>query len=43
MANSSIIGSAKNKIIKEFIKDIDIILAIGEYTFLIHIQAMQHM
>lgn len=30
MANSSIIGSAKNKIIKEFIKDIDIILAIGD-------------
>lgn len=29
MANSSIIGKAKNKIIKEFIKDIDIIQAIG--------------
>lgn len=30
MANSSIIGKAKNKIIKEFIKDEDIILAIGD-------------
>lgn len=29
MANSSIIGSAKNKIVKEFIKDKDIIAAIG--------------
>lgn len=29
MANSEIIGSAKNKIIKEFIKDINIIQAIG--------------
>lgn len=30
MANSSIIGKAKNKIIKEFIKDINIIRAIGD-------------
>lgn len=30
MANSSIIGKAKNIIIKEFIKDIDIIHAIGD-------------
>ena len=30
MANSSIIGKAKNKIIKELIKDIDIIQAIGD-------------
>ena len=30
MANSFIIGNAKNKIIKEFIKDIDIIQAIGD-------------
>lgn len=30
MANSSIIGKAKNKIVKEFIKDIDIIQAIGD-------------
>lgn len=29
MANSSFIGKSKNKIIKEFIKDIDIIEAIG--------------
>lgn len=29
MANSSIIGRAKTKIIKEFIKDIDIVQAIG--------------
>lgn len=32
MANSDIIGSAKNKIIKEFIKDKDIIKAIGSPT-----------
>lgn len=32
MANSSIIGNAKNKIIKEFIKDKDIIKAIGSST-----------
>ena len=30
MANSLIIGKTKNKIIKEFIKDIDIIQAIGD-------------
>lgn len=30
MANSSIIGRAKTKIIKEFIKDIDIVQAIGD-------------
>ena len=30
MANSSIIGRAKNRIIKDFIKDIDIIQAIGD-------------
>ena len=32
MANSSIIGKAKNKIIKEFIKDKDIVLAIDSPT-----------
>lgn len=32
MANSSIIGKAKNKIIKEFIKDIDIRQAIDSHT-----------
>lgn len=32
MANSSIIGKAKNKIIKEFIKDKDIVLAINSST-----------
>lgn len=31
MANSSIIGEAKNKIIKEFIKDDDIVAAIGSH------------
>ena len=30
MANSSIVGKAKNIIIKEFIKDIDIVRAIGD-------------
>lgn len=30
MANSSIIGKAKNKIVREFIKDVDIIQAIGD-------------
>ena len=32
MANSSIIGEAKNKIIKEFIKDTDIVAAINSST-----------
>ena len=32
MANSSIIGKAKNKIIKEFIKDKDIVMAIDSST-----------
>lgn len=32
MANSSIIGKAKNKIIKEFIKDTDIVAAINSPT-----------
>lgn len=30
MANGIIIGDAKNKIVKEFIKDIDIVLGIGD-------------
>lgn len=30
MANSAIIGKAKNKIVREFIKDIDIVQAIGD-------------